>query len=374
VTLKRKAAIIGIGEMKPSRSPNGKTALDIMAEVSRLALLDAGLIPKEIDGLLVGPPIAEAELMWPSILGEYLQIHPTYANVVDLGGASACGMVWRAAAAIAAGLCHTVLCVAGEAYDVESFYAPRRSSPSTLPRREFEAPYGPMGVNSGYALIAMRHMYEYGTTSRQLAKIAVDQRTNACANPDALFFDRPITIDDVLNSPLIVDPLHLLEIVMPCTGGAAFIVTSPQRARPDGSGRPPVWLLGASEHATHMLIAQAPTLTTSPIALTAPKAFQMAGVSPRDIDLLSVYDCYTITVLITLEDAGFCPKGRGGPFVEEHDLTYKGDLPVNTHGGGTSAPGPRRPASGPGLPTGLRQRQRRHYERAGLPGAGEMMP
>lgn len=331
MTLKRKAAITGIGEMKPSRTPDGKTTLGIWVEVARQAILDAGLSPKEIDGLLMGPPMTLTGQMWPSLLGEYLQIHPTYGDVVDLGGASACGMVWRAAAAIDAGLARAVLCVTGEAADVEAFYAPRPRPGPQLPNREFEVPYGPMGVNSGYALIAMRHMHEYGTTSRQLAKIAVDQRTNACANPDALFFDRPITIDDVLNSPLVVDPLHLLEIVMPCTGGAALVVVSPDLAKE--SPQPPVWLLGAGEYSRGMLLSQAGNITTSPIAVSAPKAFEMAGVSPRDIDLVSVYDCYTITVLITLEDAGFCPKGRGGPFVEEHDLTYRGDLPLNTHGG-----------------------------------------
>ena len=331
MTLKRAAAITGIGELKPTRNPDGKTTLGIMAEVSRLAMLDAGLEPKDVDGLLIGPPIVEMVPMWPSVLGEYLGVHPRYSNVVDIGGASAAGMVWRAAAAIAAGHCRAALCVTGEASDVETFYSPRARRRSQLPYREFEVPYGPMGVNSGYALIAQRHMFEYGTTSRQLAKIAADQRTNACANPDALFFDQPITIDDVLDSPLVVDPLHLLEIVMPCTGGAAFVVVSPEAARP--SPRPPVWLLGAAEYATHMMLSQAPDITTSPIAVTGPKAFQTAGVSPEDVDLVSVYDCYTITVLITLEDAGFCPKGGGGPFVAEHDLTYRGDLPLNTHGG-----------------------------------------
>jgi len=331
VTLKRAAAITGIGEMKPARSPDGKTALGIMAEVSRLAMLDAGLEPKDVDGLLIGPPITEMVPMWPSVLGEYLGVHPSYLNVVDLGGAAAAGMVWRAAAAIAAGQCRTVLCVTGEASDIETFYTPRPRRSAQLPYREFEVPYGPMGVNSGYALIAQRHMFEHGTTPRQLAKIAVDQRTNACANPDALFFDRPITIDDVLASPLVVDPLHLLEIVMPCTGGAAFVVVSPEVAR--RAPQPAVWLLGAGEHATHMMLSQSRNITTSPIAVSAPRAFKMAGVSPGDVDLVSVYDCYTITVLVTLEDAGFCPKGRGGPFVEEHDLTYRGDLPLNTHGG-----------------------------------------
>ena len=332
MTLKRSAAITGIGEMKPARSAEGRSTLGIWADVTRQAILDAGLERADIDGLLIGPPITEAAAMWPSILGEYLGIHPQYGDVVDLGGASPCGMVWRAAAAIQAGLCRAVLCVTGEASDVETFYAPRARRPAQqLPYREFEVPYGPMGVNSGYALIAMRHMHEYGTTSRQLAKVAVDQRTNACANPDALFFGKPLTIDDVLASPLVVDPLHLLEIVRPCTGGAALLVVSPEVAR--SSPHPPVWLLGAGESSRGMMPSQFDSLTTSPIVESAGQAFEMAGVTRADIDLLSVYDCYTITVLVTLEDAGFCAKGQGGPFIEEHDLTYQGDLPLNTHGG-----------------------------------------
>jgi acetyl-CoA acetyltransferase len=332
MTLKRSAAITGIAELKPTKSAEGKTTLGIMAEVSRAAILDAGLAPGEIDGLLIGSPIVEMTAMWPSILGEYLKIHPKYENVVDLGGASPAGMVWRAAAAIQAGMCNAVLCVTGEASDVETFYTPRARKPSAqLPAREFDAPYGPMGVNSGYALIAQRHMFEYGTTSRQLAKIAADQRTNACANPDALFYGSPLTVDDVLASPLVVDPLHLLEIVRPCTGGAAVVVVSPEIAK--RAAQTPVWLLGAGECSRGTALSQYDSLTTSPIAVSAPKAFEMAGVAHEDIDLISVYDCYTITVLITLEDAGFCPKGKGGPFVEEHDLTYGGDLPLNTHGG-----------------------------------------
>ena len=331
MSLKGKAAIIGLGEIKPTRTPNGKTSLGIMAEVAKLAIQDAGLRPQDIDGLLLGPPMLEAGAIWPSIVGEYLQLRLAYGNVVDLGGASACGTIWRAAAAIDAGLCNTVLCLTAEATDVEAFYTPRGGRPSTLPWREFDVPYGPMGANSGYALIAQRHMHEYGTTSSQLAKVAVDQRTNACANPDALFYEKPITVDDVLNSPLIVDPLHLLEIVMPCTGGAAVVVTAAKRAK--DTAHPPIYLLGAGEAVSHNLVACSPDLTTSPIAVSAPKAFKMAGVKPENINLVSVYDCYTITVVVTLEDAGFCEKGRGGPFVEENDLTYKGKLPLNTHGG-----------------------------------------
>ena len=331
MSLKRAAAITGIGEMKPTRSPDGKTTLGIWTDVSRRAILDAALEPKDIDGLLIGPPVTEMVPMWPAVLGEYLGLHPRYENVVDLGGASACGMVWRAAAAIQAGLCRAVLCVTGEASDVETFYAPRARRATQLPYRDFEVPYGPMGVNSGYALIAMRHMHEYGTTGRQLAKVAADQRTNACANPDALFFDRPLSIEDVLASPPVVDPLHLLEIVRPCTGGAALVVVSPEIAR--SAPHQPVWLLGAAEACRGTMLSQADSITTSPIAISAPAAFQMAGLTPKEVDLVSVYDCYTITVIVTLEDAGFCAKGQGGPFVEEHDLTYEGDLPLNTHGG-----------------------------------------
>jgi len=331
VSLKRSAAITGIGEMRPAKSAEGRTTMGIWTEVSRAAILDAGLSTADIDGLLVAPPIVDMAAMWPSIFGEYLNIHPRYENVVDMGGASPAGMVWRAAAAIQAGMCRAVLCVTGEASDVETFYAPRGRRPAAqLPGREFDTPYGPMGVNSGYALIAQRHMFEYGTTARQLAKVAADQRENACANPDALY-RTPVTVDDVLGSPLVVDPLHLLEIVRPCTGGAAIVVVSPEVAR--GSPQAPVWLLGAGEACRGPVLTQYETLTTSPIAEAAPKAFEMAGVAPGDIDLVSVYDCYTITVVVTLEDAGFCAKGKGGPFVEEHDLTYRGDLPLNTHGG-----------------------------------------
>jgi acetyl-CoA acetyltransferase len=331
VTLKHAAAITGIAEMRPRKSAEGLSTLGIWAEVSRGAMLDAGIDPADIDGLLVAPPITDMVAMWPSHLGEYLDLHPRFANVVDLGGASAAGMVWRAASAIQSGLCRAVLCVSGETSDVDTFYAPRARRPAQqLPMREFEAPYGPMGVNSGYAQIAMRHMHEFGTTGRQLAKVAVDQRTNAAANPDALYRD-PITVEDVLASPMIVDPLHLYEIVRPCTGGAAFIVVSPDLAL--SSTQTPVWLLGAGEATRGVMLAQVPSVTTSPIAISAPAAFEMAGAKPSDVDLVSVYDCYTITVVVTLEDAGFCAKGRGGAFVEEHDLTFSGDCPLNTHGG-----------------------------------------
>ena len=327
---RRIAAIIGVGEVPPTRTAEGRSGVELMLEAARAAVRDAQIEPGQIDGVLVAPLLVGAPVTVPSTISEYLGIRAAYADIVDLGGASAAGMVWRAAAAIEAGLATTVLCTLGDALDPKAFYQ-RTVRWDGLPAPEFERPYGPMGANSGYAMIAQRHAYEFGTTDEQRAKIAVDQRTNACATPQALFHGKPISIDDVLGSPRVVDPLHLLEIVMPCSGATALIVTSPDRAT--AGPHPPVYLMGAGEQVTHAIPASAASLTTSPIVESAARAFAMAGVTPAEIDLVSVYDCYTITVLITLEDAGFCVKGRGGPFVQEHDLTFRGDLPVNTHGG-----------------------------------------
>lgn len=323
--LKNRAAIIGIADLKPTKTTE-ETSLESHARIAKMAIEDAGLEKGEIDGVLTGP--GENGPFWPSVVEEYIGIHPSYSDTVDIGGASACGMVWRAAAAINAGLCRTVLCLVTA--------NPQQTSGPVQPwesmRSEFENPYGPMGgVNSGYALIARRHMYEYGTTSEQMAKIAVDQRTNACANPEAIFYGKPITISDVLNSPLISDPLHLLEIVMWCAGGCALIVTSAGKAK--RAKQPPVWLLGAGECRDHDSIIYAPSLTTSAVKGSAEMAFRMARLTPKEIDIVGLYDCFTIVVLITLEDAGFCKKGQGGPFVMDTDITYKGGLPCNTHGG-----------------------------------------
>jgi len=329
-TLKGKAAIAGIGELRPAKFMEGATVPSLMLEVARQAMLDAEMEPAEVDGLLVAPPLGGAPLIFPAMMSEYLGLTPNYLDVVDTGGASGASQVWRAAAAIASGMCESVLCLTADLQSPKAFYT--RGAPMYgLPASEFDRPYGPMGANSGYALLAQRHMYEYGTTSEQLAKIAVDQRTNACANPMAMFYGKPITLEDVLNSPLIVDPLHLLEIVMPCSGAAAVLVTSAERAR--RGPRPAVDILGAGEKCSHSGITYSKNLVESPVKYSAARAFEMAGLRPADMDLVSAYDCYTITVLVTLEDAGFCKKGQGGPFVAEHDLTFGGDLPVNTHGG-----------------------------------------
>jgi acetyl-CoA acetyltransferase len=188
-----------------------------------------------------------------------------------------------------------------------------------------------IGANVGYALLTTRYTHEYGLRDTQRAKVSVDQRRNANANPAAIFHDTPLTIDDVLASEVVCEPLHLLEIVMPAAGAAALVVTAADRVG-DAAQRP-AWLLGAGESVTHSSLAQAPELGQLGTGVAARAAFASAGVSPSDIGLASLYDCYTILVRITLEEAGFCKAGEAGAFVESHDLTFAGDFPLSTHGG-----------------------------------------
>ncbi|MGA2411484.1 MAG: thiolase family protein [Candidatus Binataceae bacterium] len=327
MSLKGQAAAIGIAELKPwKEAPPGVTPLGLMARLTAEALEDAGLEKKDLDGFLVGMPVADPGFIYPAAAAEMLGINPRVLNIVDIGGASPAGMIWRAAAAIHAGMAEAVLCIVADLNKLGD-----QKVPVVSLQREFEAPYGNIGANCGYAMIANRHMYEYGTKPEQMAKVAVDQRTSALKNPLATFNDKPLTIEDVLNSRMITDPLHLYEIVSPCSGGSAVIVVSPEVAK--RSKNPPAWLLGAGEYSNHSSITYAPSLTDSPIKPAADAAFKMAGIDRKDIDLICPYDCYTITVLVTLEDAGFCKKGQGGPFAMEHDLSYAGDFPCNTHGG-----------------------------------------
>jgi acetyl-CoA acetyltransferase len=325
-------SILGIGELKPAMESGGRSTLDLLAEVTAQALHDAGLKKGDLDGLLVTPPSEDSYFLWPSQVAEYLQLSPVFMNMVELGGASAAATIARAAMAIEAGICKNCLCLSGGIWDKNVFNT-REGKTAVMSQAEidYDLPYGPMGFNSGYALIARQHISQYGTTAEQLAKIAVDQRTNALLNPDALFNRQPLTVEEVLASPVIVDPLHLLEIVRPCSGAAAVIV-----GRAGDNKNPlhdPVSLWGFGEAYTHNSIAYAPSLTESPIKAAAHRAMNMASIEVSNIDFVSLYDCYTITVLISLEDIGFCRKGDGGKFVQDTDLTYKGSLPCNTHGG-----------------------------------------
>jgi acetyl-CoA acetyltransferase len=327
VSLRATAALAGIGELPPRRTTPAKTTLGLLAEAARFAVLDAGLAPGNIDGLLVAPHVGESPQHVPATVAEYLGLRPRFAELVDLGGASGAGMVWRAAAAIGAGMCDVALCVIANTRDPDRVL----HSPNRNPIREFDVPYGASGANQAYAMVARRHMAEFGTTSEQLATIPVAQRANAQLNPDAVFHGVPLTVEDVLASPMIMDPLRLLEVVMPCGGGAALVVTSADHA--SYLRHPPVYLLGAGERVTHRALSQAPALTVSPLAPAVADAYRMAGVEAADMDLVAPYDCYSIVVAITLEDAGFVPKGEVGPWLLEQDFSPGGNLPLNTHGG-----------------------------------------
>jgi acetyl-CoA C-acetyltransferase len=339
--LRGEAAIVGIAELPAVRKPTGpgRFTIEQYALLAKQALDDAGLAADQVTGL-ISHGIAESDMFAPATLSEYLGIPINFGEVVDLGGATSAGMIWRAAAAIELGLCDVVLAVVPGSYNlpVSQTRAPREfgyygasSNKYGSPQAEFEIPYGNLGQNAPYAQIARRYAAEFGYDPRALAKIAADQRANACAHPDAVFYGQPITIDDVLASPMVADPLHKLEIVMPCQGGAAVVIASQDAAR--RTKNRPVWIKGFGERVTFKTPTYAADLLRSPISAAADRAFEMAGVDRASVDTTSIYDCYTITVLMSLEDAGFCEKGKGMEFVNSHDLTFRGDFPVNTAGG-----------------------------------------
>jgi acetyl-CoA C-acetyltransferase len=339
--LRGEAAIIGIAELpaerKQTRPPS--FTLDQYALLAKMVIADAGVDAGVVNGL-VCHGLAESDMFAPATLSEYLGLPVNFGERVDLGGATSAGMVWRAAVAVELGLCDAVLAVVpGSAMLPMSSHRPApspgwhgaSSNKYGSPQAEFEIPYGNVGQNGPYAQIAQRYAALFGYDPTALAKIAVDQRTNACEHPGAVFHGKPITADDVLGSPMIADPIHMLETVMRVQGGTGVLIANADIAR--SSRHRPVWIAGFGEHIAFKTATYAEDLMTTPVARAAERAFAMAGVSPSDIDMASLYDCYTITVLMTLEDAGFCGKGQGMAWVNQRDLTFAGDFPLNTAGG-----------------------------------------
>lgn len=340
--LRGDAAVVGFAEHRSERRFTGtpRLSLEQWADLAAGALADAGIASHEVNGLVCANDIRESPQFVPATIAEYCGWSINLAERLDLGGASAVGMAWRAAAAIELGLCDVVVCVTTghprpeppvpEPLDPRAVWG-ASSNVWGSPQAEFEIPYGHVAQNTGFAMYAQRYHDTYGWDERARAKIAADQRTSACANPNAVFFGQPITVDDVLDSRMIADPLRMLEIVMPCYGGAAIVLTSRERAA--RTRHRPVYITGFGEHLTHKTPTYAPDLVHTPIGPAAEKAFGMAGVRRSDVDMVQLYDCYTITALLTIEDSGFCGKGEGMAFVNDHDLSYKGDFPCNTHGG-----------------------------------------
>ena len=315
--------------------------LEQWAELSAAALEDAGVPAESVNGIVTSH-LGESEIFVPSTVAEYLGVDANFAELVDLGGASAAGMVWRAAAAIELGLCDVVLCTVPARYIthmsekkpkqlVDAVFFGSSSNQYGSPQAEFEIPYGNLGQNGPYGQVAQRYGAVYGYDERAMAKIVVDQRFNANHTEGAIWKDKPLTVEDVIASPVIADPLHMLEIVMPCVGGAAVVVTNADIAK--RSRNRPVWIKGFGEHVPFKTPTYAQDLLQTPITKAADTAFGMTNLQRADMDMVSIYDCYTITVLLSLEDAGFCEKGKGMAFVADHDLTFRGDFPLNTAGG-----------------------------------------
>ena len=327
-SLRGEAAIVGVAD---AVSPTGE--LDtrgrvLEAAMIREALDDAGLTLADVDGICCSG-LATG-------IAEYLDLRPRFVEGTFVGGSSFEVHVEHAAAAIAAGLCEVVVGVYAS--------TPRQNRRlGQLPASfgpmgpdvgaEWETPYGTRMPMTSYALAASRHMAQYGTTSEQLAQIAVDTRRWAALNPRARYRE-PLTVDEVLASPVAASPLHQLDCCLVTDGAGAYVMTSAERAR--DLAQPPVYVLGAASGVDHWVISQMPDLTVTPGAISGPAAFAHAGIGPGDVDVLQTYDSFTITALLHLEDLGFCAKGEGGAFVEDGKLGPGGALPMNTNGGGLS--------------------------------------
>jgi acetyl-CoA acetyltransferase len=308
-----------------------KGPYELMAQASRRALAEAGLAPADVDGLA---STGQGTLP-PADVGEYLGLRPRWVDSTAVGGASWEVMASHAVDAITAGHADVVLLTYGSTARADLKKGLRGANVNWGARGplQWEAPYGHTLI-SKYAMAARRHMAEYGTTIEQLAEVAVSARFNAADNPDAYYRD-PISIDDVLNGPMIADPFTKLHCCIRSDGGAAVVLVNGDRA--NDLRAKPVWVLGAAETTSHMLTSQWDDMTVGPAAVSGPLAFARAGVRPADVDVAELYDAFTYMLLLTLEDLGFCPKGEGGRYVEKGALRLGGDLPTNTDGGGLSA-------------------------------------
>jgi len=327
-------AIVGAVDLASPTGQLDRPVRQLEIEMIRGALDDAGLAISDVDALFTC-----TGMMASMELAEYLRIQPRYTDTTMTGGSSFEVHVEHAAAALALGHCEVAVVVYAQ--------TPRSSKGGMggmagamgmmggdVPMLEWDLPYGLGTPASSYSLAASRHMAQYGTTSEQLAQIAVSTREWATMNPNARYQD-PITVDDVLSSPMIAEPLHKLDCCLVTDGAGALVLTRADRAR--DLRQPPVYVLGTGTSHTHaMSISQMPDLTVTAGAVSGPKAFAMAGLSPADVDVVETYDSFTITVLLALEDLGFCAKGEGGEFVSSGRLGPGGALPTNTNGGGLS--------------------------------------
>jgi acetyl-CoA acetyltransferase len=319
------AAIVGVAESDLGAVARDMSPIDLMAQGIQRALADCGLKLSDVDGLLC----ATAQSRTSGLnLAEYLGISPAFIDTTILGGSSFMFHVAHAQAALQLGLCN----IAVIAYGSTQRTIGRRQA-SVREYNPYETPFRPFLPSAAYALAASRHMHEFGTTREQLAAVAVAAREWALLNPVA-WEKEPLTIDQVLSARMISYPFTVRDCCLVTDGGGAVIMTTAERAR--SLKKPPVYVLGCGQAITHANISSMPDLTVTGAAQSGRRAYDMARLGPQDIDVVELYDAFTINTILFLEDLGFCPKGEGGRFVEAGRIAPKGNLPVNTNGGGLS--------------------------------------
>ena len=319
-----KSAIVGAATFGIGAAP-GYDSIDLATCAAVKALHQAGLTPGDVDGLFIGLP---QDFLSGLSFAEYLGIHPRITDNNRTGGSAFLTHLFWAATAIATGQCEVALIAYGSN---QRSGAGKLVSAQKIPY--FEGAYRPIMPVSAYALAAARHMHQYGTTREQLAEVAVAARGWAKKNPEAFMRD-DLAVDDVLGARRVADPLGVRDCCLVTDGAAAIVLTRAERA-PDHA-KHPVYVLGAAAATTHMNISAMADLTVTAAAQSGPRAFAQAGVTPADIDVVELYDAFTINTILFLEDLGFCPKGEGGRFVSGGHIAPGGGLPVNTNGGGLS--------------------------------------
>jgi acetyl-CoA acetyltransferase len=332
---KDKACIVGIGETPFCRKPgSGLSEMGIQLKAAVAALADAGLKAAQIDGILPFPNVGKAEAFAASLGCENLR----FAATLHMGGAAPVGSLRMAAMAVTSGAADYVMVPGGwNGYSGARVRETAANDVNSIPggeiARDFYMPFGLTAPPQWYALMARRHMHEYGTTAEQFGAVALAMRKHAQLNPAALMHGKPLTMVDYLASPYIASPYRLLDCCVETDGAAAFIVTTVERAR--DLRQKPVYIMGAAAGQPYPAdeITNRADFHRTGLTNAAPEAFRMAGVSPADADFAQIYDCFTFEVIQQLEEAGFCKRGEGGAFVENGGIELGGHLPVNTHGG-----------------------------------------
>jgi acetyl-CoA acetyltransferase len=327
-TVRGKVAIVGAAETTRLGVIPDMSGIELHADAARNAIRDAGLQNTDIDGVACAGQS-------PVAMAHYLGITPRYLDATTVGGCSFMLHVRHAVAAIAAGMCETVLVTHGESGKsrVGAGGGWRGGDASSL-QAQFEAPYGPTGAPSTFPIGVLRYMKTYGLTHEQLAMVAVVQRQWASRNPRAKMRD-PITVDDVLSSRMVAYPMHLLECCLVTDGGGALVLTSAERSK--DFPQPPVYVLGTGESSETPMISQMEDFTTSKaFRVSGESAFAEAGIKHEDVDHLMVYDAFAHLPIYGLEALGFVGPGEGGAFIEEGNTAPGGGLPMNTNGGGLS--------------------------------------